>query len=145
MFCTKCGKKGFPVRIACQKCNATLPDVPACLESPEDREKPKSVFCQKCGQVAVDARIACVHCDSSFPRPFHLLSGMHQLETDNSIEHYEFIASKGACPECAKLHGKEFRPKELRKYPLPVPQCANPVCWCSIIGVYPDEGVVILE
>lgn len=146
MYCEKCGKKGFPVRIACFNCNATLPDVPAVLESPEERGKPKNVVCEKCGQVAVDGRIACEHCDTSFPRPLHLISGMQgPEEADQSIDRYVFIASKGACPECARLNGKEFRHRQLHNYPLPVQRCINPVCRCSIVGRYDDEGVVTLE
>ena len=94
MFCTKCGKKGFPVRIACIVCNTTLPDVPAILETPDQRANPKQVTCMKCGSIAGDARIACTHCDASFPRPFRL-SGEGPLTHVPGIAYYKFICSAG--------------------------------------------------
>ena len=142
MFCTKCGKKGFPVRIACIVCNTTLPDVPAILETPDQRANPKQVTCMKCGSIAGDARIACTHCDASFPRPFRL-SGEGPLTHVPGIAYYKFICSGAACLECKKFDGLCFLPSKLREYRLPVPTCTYPVCWCDVVGVYLDEGVIV--
>lgn len=143
MFCTKCGEKGFPVRIACMVCNATLPDAPAILEAPEERGKPKQVACKKCGSMALDARITCVHCDATFPRPFQLSDADGPVTHDPKIAYYNFVSCDGACEECGRFDGFCFLPSKLSSYRLPISACKFPVCWCGIVGVYSDEGTVL--
>ena len=68
MYFTQCGREGGPVRIACLKCNATLPGRPAALDTPEERARQQEpVICQKCGTAATDGRIACLGCDQTVP------------------------------------------------------------------------------
>ena len=143
MFCSKCGKKGFPVRIACMVCNATLPDAPAILEAPQERAKPKQVKCVKCGSMALDARIACVHCDATFPRPFQLTDADGPFTHDPKIAYYNFVCCDGACEECKRFDGFCLLPSKLSNYRLPISACKYPVCWCGIMGVYSDEGTVV--
>lgn len=142
MLCPKCGQQGFPVRIACLGCNATLPDIPASFENPGNRGHAKNVVCVKCGAKADDARIACEKCDATFPRPFSF-TPQEEFEDDPRISYYEFMA-EGGCEECAKLNGKRLSFAELGKYPIPYRRCKNPVCWCTIIGVgnagSPEKG-----
>jgi hypothetical protein len=142
MFCTKCGRKGFPARIACAVCNTTLPDVPAILETPDQRANPKQVTCVKCGSIASDARIACTHCDASFPRPFRF-SDEGPFTPDPRIGYYNFVCSAAACAECKRFDGLYFLPSELRQYRIPVSTCQYPVCWCEIVGVCFDEGMIL--
>ncbi len=48
LFCTKCGKEGFPVRVACLNCNSTLEEVPGILEPDlADEQAKNKVFCRK--------------------------------------------------------------------------------------------------
>jgi len=143
MFCDKCGRKGFPVRIACVVCNATLPDAPAILETPQERAKPKQVRRVKCGSVALDARIACVHCDATFPRPFQLIDADGPVTHDPKIAYYNFVCCDGACEECRRFNGLCFLPSKRSNYRLPISACKYPVCWCGIVGVYSDEGTVV--
>ena len=143
MFCRRCGKKAFPVRIACMVCNATLPSVPAILETPEERGKPKHVVCQKCGSAALDGRIACTYCDATFSRPFALSDEDGPLEHDPKIAYYNFVCCDGACEECRKLDGLYFLPLKLTDYRLPNPACRYPVCWCGIVGIYFDQGTLV--
>jgi len=142
MLCPKCGKKGFPVRIACNVCDATLPDAPAILETPEKRGTPKRIVCVKCGSPAMDARIACIHCDATFPPPFELSDEERPLEHDPNIAYYTIVCCQEACKECASFGGLSFLPSRLPNYRIPVPACKYPVCWCRIMGVYWDEGTV---
>lgn len=124
-------------------CNATLPDAPATLETPEERAKSKHVKCMKCGSTALDARIACVHCDASFPRPFELSDTDGPLEYDPKIAYYNFVCCEGACEECRKLDGLSFLSSKLLSYRLPISTCKYAICWCGIVGVYSDEGTVV--
>lgn len=137
MFCAECGHIGFPVRIACAVCNATLPDVPACLESPEEREKVKRVVCKQCGSEASDARIACTQCDASFPRPFEL-SWEEDTPPHGSegVSYYTYVVPDAACDECRKFTGYCFLPFRLPEHRLPIKTCKFPVCWCGIWAVY---------
>ena len=96
----------------------------------------------KCGSIAGDARIACTHCDASFPRPFRL-SGEGPLTHVPRIAYYEFTCSEAACPECKKFDGLCFLPSKLREHRVPIPTCTYPVCWCDVVGVYLDEGVIL--
>lgn len=140
MFCPKCGKKGFPVRIACIACNATLPDIPAIFETPDQRVKPKHVVCSARGAVAIDARIACSHCDATFPRPFTLSDADEPPKPNPEIAYYKFVCGGGACTACRSLSGLRFLPEKLSDYCIPNPACEHPVCWCHIFGVCWDEG-----
>jgi hypothetical protein len=142
VYCSKCGEKGFPVRIACLVCNATLPDAPPLLETPDQRSNPKRVTCTKCGALAQDARIACVHCDASFPRPFELSDADEPMEIDPKVAYYSFVCPGGACEECRRFDGFCFLPSRLTDFHLPIPTCKYPICWCGIVGVYLDEGSV---
>lgn len=142
MFCPKCGKKGFPVRIACTACNATLPDVPATMEAPEQRAMPKYVVCEQCGSAASDARIACGHCDATFPRPFTLIDGDGPPTNNPEIAYYTYMSADGACDACKSLDGLCFLPEKLSDYRIPNPACRYPVCWCGIIGVCWGEGTI---
>lgn len=145
MLCARCGRKGFPVRIACLKCNATLPDVPVPFEAPSERSKPKHVECERCGSVALDARIACQYCDGSFPRPFRLSDEDEIYGLDGSIAYYTFACSREACEECRKWDGFCFLPARSQMYSVPIPTCQYPVCWCDIVGVFPDEGTLTVS
>ncbi len=91
MFCAKCGRRAFPVRIACLECNATPPDVPATLEPPEERSRPKRIVCEQCGAPAQDARIACTHCDASLPRPFSLTYEGEEPRGQRVPAYYAFL------------------------------------------------------
>lgn len=146
MFCAKCGKEGFPVRIACLSCNATLPDIPAVLESPDARDRPKKVECAKCGFQATDARIACENCDQTFPRPFSLDRGVPTECLENpDIELFVIICCPNACEECKEFDGSELTKAQAKDFRMPITTCTRAVCWCSIVGVGRDEGTVILE
>jgi len=140
MFCTRCGKKSFPVRIACKACNATLQDVPALLDIPEERVKQKQVKCAQCGSTAVDGRIACSHCDASLPRPFALSDEDGPPEHAPGIAYYTIASPKHACEECRKWHGFCFLPHKLRDFRTPIPTCKYPVCWCGVWGVFWTQG-----
>jgi hypothetical protein len=124
-------------------CNATLPDAPAILETPQEREKPKLVKCVKCRSIALDARIACIHCDATFPRPFQLSDADGPFTHDPKIAYYNFVCCDGACEECRRFDGFCFLPLKLSHYRLPISACKYPICWCGIVGVYSDEGSVV--
>ena len=117
MFCPKCGQIGFPVRIACTVCNATLPEVPAILETPEQRAKPKRVVREACGSEAPDARIACVRCDASFPRPFELSwEEDRPPQLNQGASYYAYVVPDTACEECKKFQGYCFLPSRLEDH-----------------------------
>jgi len=120
-------------------CNATLPDVPAILELPEERSKPKHVECMKCGAVAQDARIACVHCDASLPRPFSLTNDEAELPDEPKVAYFTFSCPDTACEECKKFEGFCFLPSRLADYRIPIPGCKFPVCWCGIWAVFSER------
>jgi ribosomal protein L37E len=143
MFCEKCGKRAFPIRVACMGCNSTLPDTPAILETPDKRTNPKHVVCVKCGSTAMDARIACIHCDATLARPFRLSEEEWPLEPPPEIAYFVFACPDGACEECMKLDGFHFLPSKLREYRVPIPTCKHPICWCEICGTYRDEGTTV--
>jgi hypothetical protein len=146
MYCIKCGKKGFPVRLACMNCDADLPGVPPAFEHPDVKSSAPPVTCSKCHRPATDARVACLACNHSFPRPFAFpADDLNLLANDPEIERFVFICLKGACEECRRWDGFEFKPEELSKYRVPIQTCKHAVCWCGIVGIYRDEGVVILE
>ena len=96
----------------------------------------------KCGSLAGDARIACTHCDASFSRPFRL-SGEGPFTHVPGIAYYNLVCSDAACVECKRFDGLCFLPSELRQYRVPISTCRYPVCWCDIVGVYFDEGMIV--
>jgi len=145
MYCTKCGRKGFPVRLACLKCNATLAGLPG-FDLPKVRAQGgKPVVCGKCGALATDARIACLGCDQSFPRPFCLEEEGYDPEFENSpaIAYYRIHSFEDACDACREMNGVCFTREHFPEYRMPIKGCKNAICWCGVIGIYADEGAYI--
>jgi len=142
MYCTKCGRKGFPVRLACLKCNATLAGLPGFDLPRASAQGGKPVVCGKCGALATDARIACLGCDQSFPRPFYLEEGGYDPEFENSpaIAYYRIHSFEDACDACREMNGVCFTREKFLEYRMPIKGCKNAICWCGIIGIYADEG-----
>ena len=142
MYCTKCGRKGFPVRLACLKCNATLAGLPG-FDLPKVRAQGgKPVVCGKCGAPATDARIACLGCDQSFPRPFRLEEEEYDPEFENSpaVAYYMIRSDEDACDVCREMNGVCFTREHFPEYRMPIKGCKNAICWCDVIGIYADEG-----
>jgi hypothetical protein len=127
--------------MACIVCNATLPDVPALLESPDQRLNPKQVKCVKCGSVASDARIACTYCDATFARPFSFSDIDSEFETDPRIAYYVITSiGEGACDACGELDGLLFTQERLPDYRMPIKTCKNPICNCQVMGMFADDS-----
>jgi len=140
MYCTKCGRKGFPVRLACLKCNAALPGLPAALDTPNRRKQSgEPVICQNCGAVASDARIACLGCDQSFPRPFTFHDYDPEFENAPGIAYFVIRCYDEACDACKEMDGVCFTPEHLPRYRMPIKTCKNAACWCAIFGIDADS------
>jgi hypothetical protein len=147
VLCPSCKKLAFPIELRCLKCDSILLDVPFAFESPDNRTKPpREVFCAQCGTLADDARITCASCLATLPRPFSLVAGdEHEFENEREIGRFEIVCSPQACEECKKFDGKRVSRAEVRKGVVPIPSCRHPMCWCTVTGIYRDEGVAVLE
>ncbi len=130
------------MRLACTACNATLPDLPAIFEPPEERIKPKEVKCERCGAIAQGGRIACMHCDATLPRPFSFNDGDGELPDELWIAYWEFVCLDDACDECRKFKFFCFLPSRRRDFRVPIPGCKFPVCWCGLWAVGRDMAAV---
>ena len=133
MFCTKCGKEGFPVGVACLRCGSQLTAIPRVID-PEVKE---DVFCQKCGKEADDVKLFCLACGAPFPRPFSF-NGDGDIDpefaTDKNIHWIEYFVDDNACDECKKFAGLKFPPADIAKHKIPIPKCRRPVCFCSVVA-----------
>jgi hypothetical protein len=66
----------------------------------------------------------------------------------NSPDIKEYVISncgEGACDACKKMDGVSFTRGQLTQDILPIRGCKNPICWCTVVAIFNDEGQLIAE
>jgi hypothetical protein len=61
------------------------------------------------------------------------------------IKEYVISCGEGACDACKKMDGVSFARGQLAQDIVPIRDCKNPVCWCTVVAIFNDEGQLIAE
>ncbi|MGH9455472.1 MAG: hypothetical protein ACRD2O_16045 [Terriglobia bacterium] len=64
---------------------------------------------------------------------------------DPEIELFVISCCPDACKECKQFDGVELTKAQVKDFRMPIKTCTKAVCWCGVVGVFWDEGAVVLE